>query len=274
MRSISFDLDGVLIQNPFAKGVFPRMRAHLRQSPQLSPLSPEEADARIDAAVRRRWGERMAAGEFVAAYDWDATFAAVAAELGGGAPPDVAALVENYCQDPEMIALLPGALECLEALSREGYRLYAATNGYHAYQWPVLEALGVARHFAALLTPDRLGCAKPDPHFFAGVPGLVLHVGDTLVHDVLGAKLAGLAAVWVAPQLPEKLRVLPPTERPRHPAFGDLLEASLAATPYREYHPEADLENCWPGAAVLGANEVPAAVQALLARPDAMLKPR
>lgn len=274
MRSISFDLDGVLIQNPFAKGVFPRMRAHLRQSPRLARLPPEEADARVDAAVRRRWGERMAAGEFVAAYDWDATFAAVAEELGGASPPDVAALVEQCCQDPEMIALLPGALECLEALSGEGYRLYAATNGYHAYQWPVLEALSIARHFAALLTPDRLGYAKPDPRFFEGVPGLVLHVGDTLVHDVLGAKLAGLASVWVAPQLPEELRAVPPAERPRHPAFAAALEASLSATLYREYHPEAGLESCWPDAAAIGAGEVPAAVRALLARPDAMLRPR
>lgn len=261
---ISFDLDGVLIQNPFQKGVFPHMRQHIRRAAALQSLAPEDADRHIDEAVRNHWGEAMKRGDFVGAYDWDATFRAVNARFGGENSPDVATLVQHYSQDPEMVFLLPGALECLTTLHAEGHRLFASTNGYHAYQWPVLEALGIAHFFEDLLSPEKFGYAKPDPRFFAAIAGLEMHVGDTLVHDVLGANKAGLISVWVAPDLPSHLHDLSPSERSDHADFTGFLAQSLESNLYRAYHVDADLESCHPYAVVVNVRELPRWLDALL----------
>lgn len=253
---ISFDLDGVLIQNPFGKGVGPRVKSHIRQSPHLCSLPEAEADALIEQAIRERWGEHMASGNFVEAYNWDAIYSSVSYDFDWHPVPDVATLVEELCAAPDMIALLPGAADCLEAL-HQTYRLYAATNGYRAYQWPVLESLGIATFFEDIMTPDALGYAKPDPRFFTAAPNLKIHVGDTLVHDVLGANQAGLTSVWVAPDLPVDFQGCSPSERPKQRGFGEFLSRSLEATLYREYHPEADIDACWPDAVVVDVGELP-----------------
>ncbi len=42
--TISFDLDGVVMQNPFAKGVTPQVREHIRRGLRLKDLVPAEAN--------------------------------------------------------------------------------------------------------------------------------------------------------------------------------------------------------------------------------------
>ncbi|HEX7003856.1 MAG TPA: HAD family hydrolase [Trueperaceae bacterium] len=265
-QTISLDLDGVIIQNPFYKGVLPRIRAHLREAPGLSGLEPEEALRRINDAISEEWKARMARGEFVSAYDWDSIYGAVALSLGAAPVPDVAGIVEECCGQEGMIALLPGAREGLEALRDAGFRLAAATNGYHPYQWPVLEALGIAELFDTVLSPDRVGFAKPDARFFAGVPGLVAHVGDTLEHDVLGARRAGVVSVWLAAELPESLRAVPLDERVGRPEFEPFLEESLEKALYRHFHGDARAEEYRPDYVVWGAGEFVRLAEVLLAR--------
>jgi putative hydrolase of the HAD superfamily len=252
--SVSFDLDGVLMQNPFLRGVFPHVRRHMRGSARLRDLSPEEADDLIDQAVREAWSERMLAGKFVDAYDWDAIYRDVSDAFGVGAVGDVAELVARYCREPGMIELLPGAEEALRLLQGAGHRLVAITNGYYVYQWPVLEALGIAPFFEEVFTPDRVGLAKPDPAIFER-SGSDVHVGDTLLHDVLGPHLAGVASVWVHAGLPEAIRAIPVRERARHASFREYLRQVFESVPFRRFHPEADLENCTPAFVVADALE-------------------
>src|SRR4029453_7426320 len=114
------------------------------------------------------------------------------------------------CALEDAIDLMPGARAGLERVVAAGLRVVAISNGYHAYQWPVLEALGVAPLFEAVITPDVAGFAKPDPRIFASVPGLIAHVGDILLHDVLGANLAGLRSIWLDDELPERYSALEP----------------------------------------------------------------
>lgn len=256
MTTISFDLDGVLIRNPFAAGVFPRVRASIRESPHLRKLAPPAADELIDAAIQEEWGRRMANGEFVSAYDWDSIFSSVSRRFGGAPIPDVASLVEECCAEEDMIALLPGAKECLEELRLIGLQLVAATNGYRAYQWPVLEALGIAELFDEVLSPDSTGFAKPSPEYFLQVPGLFAHVGDTLEHDVLGANLAGLLSVWLSTDLDPRLRAIEPAERTSHPAFEAYLELALSKALYKDYHP-APVEAFKPALVAADLHEIP-----------------
>jgi FMN hydrolase / 5-amino-6-(5-phospho-D-ribitylamino)uracil phosphatase len=63
--------------------------------------------------------------------------------------------------------------------------------------------LPLGRHFRFAFTAEALGASKPAPeHFEAALraadvpPARAVHVGDHLEHDVLGARRAGMTAVW------------------------------------------------------------------------------
>lgn len=260
---LSFDLDGVIMQNPFEAGVEPRILQHLRKAPALRDLHPEEADRRAQAAIRDVWGRRAAAGEWVSLYNWDSIYNETSERFGGAPMPDVATLVEEFCGIEGMVYLLPGARSGLERLHRSGMRLTAITNGYYAYQWPVLQRLGVAELFERVVTPEVAGFAKPDPRLFATVEGLLAHVGDSLIWDVLGANQAGLVSVWLDESLPEHLRAVPIEQRTRADGFLPHLEEVLQSTHWRRYHPEATTANCTPDLVVVDVDE---AAEALLAR--------
>ena len=127
---ISFDLDGVLIQNPFQSCVLPRIAAVLRRSPRLAAMPEAEADAYLGAAIHEAWRERQRDGAWAPGYDWDAIFADLASQLGAPSPPDVAGLVAECCERPGTIRLLDGAAEGLARLAQRGVRLVAMTNGF------------------------------------------------------------------------------------------------------------------------------------------------
>jgi putative hydrolase of the HAD superfamily len=66
----------------------------------------------------------------------------------------------------------------------------------------LVEEVGIARHFRAILDSGLLGFAKPDPRIFelaaqrAGVePRALVHVGDSEQADVQGARRAGVRAI-------------------------------------------------------------------------------
>lgn len=194
---VSFDLDGVLIQNPFRDCVVPRLRSLVRSAPGLRDLPPGEADRRMAQAVGRVWRQLQRDGEWVRGYDWDHVYGRAAADLGAPELPPVGPIVEACCAQREGIHLFPRAAEALDLLSENGVRIVALTNNFASLQGPVLDALDIGHHFDAVLGPDVLGTAKPDPAVFAGLDGLVAHVGDTLSTDVAAARRAGVRSVWI-----------------------------------------------------------------------------
>lgn len=242
---VGFDLDGVVMQNPFQKGVFPWVRDHVRTAPKLQALDPAAADELMNGTVNRIWTQLMAEGKLVAAYDWDEILNEASSELGGPAVPDVAGLVRRFCAEPGIISLLPGAAEGLQLLTDSGIEIKALTNGYHDYQQPVLEALGIEHYFSELLTPELTGFAKPDGGMFqAG--GASAHVGDTLVHDIFGANQAGITSVWLEPAVPQELLGFTPAERTRQPRFEAFLAERLEGNLYTRFHPAVSPETSRP----------------------------
>ena len=254
-HAVSFDLDGVIMRGPWSSAIQPRIWEHLGRSTSLAHLAAEQRDQQIWQAVRAEHDRRLAAGDFVGAWHWQGIYDNVSRDLGGDPVPDLPTIVREACRLEGNIALLPGAWTGLQRLAAAGLRIVATTNGYHAYQWPVLESLGVADFFEAVVTPDLAGYAKPDPRIFSVVPGLRAHVGDILVHDVLGATLAGLDAIWLAPDLPDQLTSLAPRERPSGPGFADFLAQRLAVSRYGAFHPEATPAACTPLAVVRDVDE-------------------
>jgi HAD superfamily hydrolase (TIGR01549 family) len=91
--------------------------------------------------------------------------------------------------------------DALDALARMGARwpLVALSNGNAD-----VHRVGIGHHFHAKIAAREFGVAKPDVRIFqgaadaAGVPmEAVLHIGDDVALDVVGALQAGMQAAWV-----------------------------------------------------------------------------
>jgi len=271
---ISFDLDGVLCRNPFQSkrpdGVFGHIRKELAPFTGLTGPEAEEAALRMVLEEHRN---RLMAGKMVDCFDWDDIVATVGKRLGYTGQMDVAALVTHYAQNPDLCYGYPGAEACLQALTDAGHTLVAVTNGFRRYQEPVLRQLGLLPYFRALICPDMVGAAKPERPIFeaaaayGGPPRI--HVGDTLHHDVAGARRAGWQAIYLhqpgAPgstEIPAELAALPPVQRPAR-AMAWLrfrLQRELQFYPW----PPAELAECIPDAIAFRLAEVPEAVAALV----------
>ncbi|MER7460954.1 HAD family hydrolase [Micromonospora sp. NPDC126480] len=99
------------------------------------------------------------------------------------------------------------------AVLRQRWTLGFATNGNSR-----AERCGLAGEFAFEVYAHEDGVPKkPAPEFYSAVvaaagalPGQVVHVGDSIAHDVVGPQDAGLRGVW----LNRTGRCCPPTVRP------------------------------------------------------------
>lgn len=269
MTTVTFDLDGVLIRNPFRDGIFPRVCAAL--APGFAG-SEERAMEAIRLEHRERLFRSLEGAEpSVSAYDWDAIFAAVARSCGLEGIPDrpVAEWVRHYAAAGPYIGLVhPSVPPALEALRAAGLRLAVVTNGLWRYQEPVLEALGILGSFDLVAAPDLCGAAKPDPAAFRCVLGEQaegdIHVGDDLFFDVAGARLAGMRTVWVIPPRlgrDRALASLAPWERPAALERSPAWEAEIQLT-LRHYRADDALQKAaLPDAAVLHVGEIPALLE-------------
>lgn len=99
--------------------------------------------------------------------------------------------------------LFPDVEQTLTALRSRGYRLVVLSNWDHRLN-QTLKELGLNRFFEKIYISTLIGFAKPDPGAFRyviedlNVPAeVILHVGDTLEEDILGARHAGVRAVCI-----------------------------------------------------------------------------
>jgi len=303
---VTFDLDGVLMQNPFRRGVFPHVVRTLE--PYALHIAAGETDVDPERLVLQlivdEARQRLLSGRMVEAYDWDDIVARVALDLAfragarkaqsvapAAAPSascvtsdalpnmpseipsfDIAALVRHYSTVPGMIARLEGAYEALDELKSAGYTLAVVTNGYLKYQAPVLDALGLIDFFSAITTPEQVGAAKPMPGIFhmawAGWrdgQNPPIHVGDDIIHDAWGAKMAGGYSIWLRRDIPHSLRGLLPEDRPRATDFASIRDASFRSTMAADAF-GASPGDCQPDALICTLGELPALLSRLKTR--------
>jgi FMN hydrolase / 5-amino-6-(5-phospho-D-ribitylamino)uracil phosphatase len=105
---------------------------------------------------------------------------------------------DAFCDERQRVEFFPGALGALEWLAAR-YPVVSLTNGNAD-----VARIGIGHHFRSAITAGDVGVAKPDAAIFQIAcerlgcePAQVLHVGDDALLDVVGAKRAGLAAVWI-----------------------------------------------------------------------------
>ncbi|WP_231950362.1 HAD family hydrolase [Allokutzneria albata] len=93
---------------------------------------------------------------------------------------------------------------CLDWLRAAGLRIAAITNASGPLQRMKIADLGLSEVFDHVIIAGELGVAKPDPAIFHTAtvalglpPEQVMHVGDRLDLDAVGARDAGLHGVWL-----------------------------------------------------------------------------
>lgn len=103
-----------------------------------------------------------------------------------------------FFAERQRVDLFDDALPALARLSAR-FPLVAVSNGNAD-----IATIGIAHHFKGAVSARSLGVAKPDPRIFEAsarlvdvAPSQVLHVGDDVHLDVIGARSAGMATVWV-----------------------------------------------------------------------------
>ena len=97
----------------------------------------------------------------------------------------------------------PGCLALLQRLKAEGFRLGICTNKLEALSVKLIKTLGLGAYFDAIVGPDTIGIAKPDPAPYrealrrmGAEKARSVLVGDSET-DVLTARAAGVPVIGV-----------------------------------------------------------------------------
>jgi len=100
----------------------------------------------------------------------------------------------------------PGAIEALAQLRFAGATVGIGSNMTADWQFAKLKRLGMMTYVDFIVTSEEAGVEKPDPGLFAlcahkagCAAGECAFVGDSLKGDALGARDAGMVAVWLKP---------------------------------------------------------------------------
>ena len=102
--------------------------------------------------------------------------------------------------------LIPGALDMVRALAKEGYRIALVADGRVRSFDTILGGHGIAPHFHAQVISESAGCEKPDRRMFeqamtalglgAGDAADIVMVGNHLERDIGGANRLGIISIW------------------------------------------------------------------------------
>lgn len=203
IKACIFDIDNTLYSYDLAHA--PAYRAVSDYACAAFDLTPERFDALHQSANRTL---RAHAGENCAAiHNRLIRYQLLLEELG-----------QPLSHAPKMTELYwstllshmrpyPGMAECLARLKETGHTVGIGTNMTADYQFAKLARLGVLDIVDFVVSSEEAGAEKPDKRFFdccvekAGCRAEgCLFVGDDLQNDVLGAKQAGMRAVWLCPE--------------------------------------------------------------------------
>jgi len=101
--------------------------------------------------------------------------------------------------------IVPGALEAVEALNAEGFRLAVVSNApSHLFVEEAVAKIGLRPFFSPVMSSALAGARKPDPRLFLTIasaweldPATIVVIGDGLLSDIEGAHAAGMRGVLV-----------------------------------------------------------------------------
>lgn len=98
-----------------------------------------------------------------------------------------------------------GAAETFDAIRARGLKIGIGTNMTADWQLKKLAVLGLIDKVDFVVSSEESGADKPDPKLFAlcaekagCAPSECMFVGDSLEHDVAGARAFGMRPVWIS----------------------------------------------------------------------------
>lgn len=104
-------------------------------------------------------------------------------------------------ENPKYLKVERGAHETLTALKNNGYKLITISNEVSSLR-NILKLFGLYDFFDEIFISSEVGFSKPDRRIFeyamkklAISNDEIIHIGDSLVSDVLGAKRANIKAI-------------------------------------------------------------------------------
>jgi putative hydrolase of the HAD superfamily len=157
------------------------------------------------AAEYRRFDERSAGDD--REFSMEQITDAFLARLLRRAPAqeETAAFVACYLQEWNAGVRYPPGICDLIALLAEHFKLAIVTNTHEEVLVPGhLAAMGIARHFEAVVTSVGVGYRKPHPAIYAAalarvgaVPETTVFVGDTYQADYAGPAAAGIRSFLI-----------------------------------------------------------------------------
>lgn len=116
---------------------------------------------------------------------------------------------EGYIElSPQQTALFPGAVEMLDELRAEDYRLHIITNGFKEVQHIKLAKSGISEYFDMVLCSEEIGVTKPHREIFQEAQRITecntehaIMIGDDFKADIIGALNAGWTAIHFDPEV-------------------------------------------------------------------------
>jgi len=193
IQAVTFDVGGTLIEPwPSVGHVYGAVAA----DHGVSNLDCTELTERFGTAWKTKQGfdySRAAWRDLVAR-----TFAdTVPAERLDAVFRDIYARFEQ----PDVWRVFDDVVPALGALRSAGFKLGVISNWDERLR-PLLDRLRLSQYFDVIVISIEAGVAKPTPGIFAQAaallktePSKILHVGDSLHEDVVGAQEAGLSAL-------------------------------------------------------------------------------
>lgn len=225
LSAVLFDLDDTLFDHDYcSRSALWSVR---EEHPALS-AAPWEELRQTYSRLLEEVHARLLGGEFTLEEARRERFRLLFSELGEEAPDElVRSAVESYGRAyRQSWRVVPGAEELLRRVG-ERAKVAVVTNNLFREQRDKLSALGLERYVDALVASEEVGVAKPEPGIFRVAlqrlecaPEEAVMVGDSWASDVLGARAAGIPAVWTNvrgvecpdPSLAREIRALQPVE--------------------------------------------------------------
>lgn len=209
VRGVTFDFGGTLVQGELAKEAFQQSLFHFLRS-----LGFSGGEAQLNK-VRNGMLKKLAkARSLNREIRFEDLYRGLLFKIGLHPDNDVINHVFRLYIRAFRVELIPGAEQVLAALAGS-YKLAVLSNAMSNLARYALTSLGIERFFESVVISRDLGIRKPDPQIFEFALsnlGLekheVVHVGDSYVDDVQGAKNAGITAVWIRRGV-EEITVLP-----------------------------------------------------------------
>ncbi len=81
---------------------------------------------------------------------------------------ELCALTANVfrCYSTKFIRLYDGVTELLEALKKNGKKVFLLSNAQHDFTVPEIRMLGLEKYFDDIIISSDVKCRKPDPHMY------------------------------------------------------------------------------------------------------------